>query len=116
MGKLLALLVIVVAVIAVLHFATDGRISPFGSAATSEEEQTLERIEGRIRAAQRQIRDAGRAVAVSGVDATAGAEAALADLEAIEKELKALKRRSNYDGHHAEIDRLLKEAQSARAG
>ena len=75
----------------------------------SEEEQELNRLRGDFRSAAREYRQAGRSVALSGVDASDAGAAALAEVDQVEKEVKRLANKTDSPEFKAEAEELLDE-------
>jgi hypothetical protein len=89
MKKILGLVVFLVIAAAAAHFLSRGGLEVKQS--MSEEEQKIAELRTELRAAQSEYRQSGRAAAMSGMDTTAEASAALAQVDRIERELRELK-------------------------
>ena len=100
--------VVVVALVAFNYFQT-GEFSLMPGGGMSDEEQELNRLKGEFRRATQAYRQAGRSAGVSGMDTTADARAALQTLDGVERDVKALKKRSEDAELKAKADELLAE-------
>ena len=108
--------VIVIAVVGFLayNFLTTGEIALFGSGSLDEERQAVQDLRDEFQAAQGQYRQAGRAVAVSGIDATADVEDFLADLDRIEADAMKLRPKLESDAARRDLERLLRDIKAYR--
>lgn len=109
MRSLLTLVVLVVVGLVAFNFITTGELKLLPGSSMSGGEHELNRLQGEFRAAARDYREAGRAVAVSGVDATDAASAALAELDRIEEEVREYRKRAATPELKAAADKLLGE-------
>jgi len=109
MKKILVLLGTVVVVLLVYNYVTTGKVSLVPGSSMSEQEEQVNRLEGDLNSARTSFRQAGRAAAVSGVDFTAEAAAALREVEAVEKALVSLKRRLTEEGAKEAAEQLEAE-------
>ena len=89
MKKLLGLVLLVGIVVVAANYLKEGGL-PFLQS-LSEDEQALNRLEGDLNALQRDIAQAGRAAAVSGMDTTSQVAGAAERLDRIEREYRQLK-------------------------
>ena len=105
----LALVVAIVVALVAFNYLSTGEFSLMPGGSMSEEERELNLLRGDFRAAAREYRQAGRSVAVSGVDASGAGAAALADVDRVEKEVKQIARKATSPGLKAEAEKLLEE-------
>jgi hypothetical protein len=75
----------------------------------SQQEKELNRLKGDFRRAAQSYRQAGRAAGVSGLDTTSDAEAALRSVDGVERDAKALRKRTTDPEVQAKIDDFLAE-------
>jgi len=108
MRVLIGIAVIVGVILAVFYFLGQGDLG-LVSGGGSEEERSLNRLQGEFRNAARAYRQAARAFAVSGVDSTHDAEAALTTLAGVEKEIRNIKKNTESEEVRAKADKLLQE-------
>jgi hypothetical protein len=108
MKSLLTLALMVVIALLAFNYLTTGELKLLPSSGGGSE-QELNRLQGDFRAAARDYREAQKAVAVSGVDATDSASAALAELDRIEQEVRQFKSKATSPELKAAADKLLKE-------
>jgi hypothetical protein len=109
MKSLLILILMVVIGLLVFNYLATGELKllPGGSGAGSEQE--LNRLQGEFRSAAREYRQAQKSVAVSGVDATDQASAALAEVDRIEQEVRQFAKKASTPELKAAAEKLLKE-------
>jgi hypothetical protein len=100
--------VIVVALVAFNYFQT-GEFKLLPGSSMSPEEHELNRLKGEFRRAAQAYRQAGRAAGVSGLDTTSDAAAALDTVDGVERDVKALRKRTKDPEVKAKIDDLLAE-------
>ena len=105
---LMLLVVIVVALVAFDYLRTGTDQDPPGGQ-MSDEARELNRLQGEFRAAAREYRQAGRSVAVSGIDATDAGSAALAAVDRVKKEVQDFAKKTTSVELKAEARKLLKE-------
>lgn len=103
MKKLVVLCLVAAAAFAVWKFA--GR---------SSVDDPLAELQSRLDAAERSYQSAGRASAMSGLDSTGDAEAALAEVGRIEKELREMSRTATSEELKIRIRTLLDRAVAIR--
>lgn len=110
------LFVIVIAIVGLLayNFLTTGSIALLPSGALSAEDRAVEELRDQFVAGQAQYRQAGRAVAVSGVDATADVEDFLADLDRIHAEAKRLRPKLTTESARQNLDKLMRDIAAYR--
>lgn len=112
--KLVLVAVLIVGGLVAYNVVTTGELSLVPSSNLSPEEQQLNALEERIDAADREISAAGRAAGLAGIDTTAGVEPALRDLERVERELIALKNRTQSETLRKRAERLLHKARALK--
>ena len=116
MKMLLALVAAIVVALVAFNYLSTGEFSLMPGGSMSEEEKELNRLRGDFRSAAREYRQAGRSVAVSGVDASGAGAAALAQVDRVEKEVKQIAKKADSPELKAKADELLEEiAQYRRA-
>jgi len=100
--------VVVVALVAYNYFQT-GNFSLMPGGGVSDEEKQLNTLKGEFRRATQTYRQAGRAAGVSGMDTTSDAAAALQTVDGVERDIKALRKRTDDPAVKAKIDDVLAE-------
>lgn len=100
--------VVVVALVAFNYFQT-GEFSLMPGGGMSQEEKELNRLKGDFRRAAQTYRQAGRAAGMSGLDMTSDVEAALQTVDGVERDAKALRKRTTDPKVKAKIDEFLAE-------
>ena len=100
--------VVVVALVAFNYFQT-GKFSLMPGGGVSDEEKELNRLKGEFRRAAQAYRQAGRSAGVSGLDSTSDAAAALKTVDGVERDIKALRKRTKDPEVKAKIDDVLAE-------
>jgi hypothetical protein len=108
--------VIVIAVVGFLayNFLTTGQLSLSGPGSLDEERQAVQDLRDEFQAAQGQYQQAGRAVAVSGIDATGDVEDFLADLDRIEADARKLRSKLGSEPARRDLERLLRDINAYR--
>jgi hypothetical protein len=109
MRSLLTLVVLVVVGLVAFNYITTGELKLLPGDSMSGGERELNRLQGEFRAAAREYRQAAKSVAVSGVDASDAASAALAEVDRIEDEVRQFKRKAATPELKAAADKLLGE-------
>jgi hypothetical protein len=109
MKMLLALVVLIVVVLIAFNYLSTGEFSLMPGGSMSDEERELNMLQGDFRAAAREYRQAGRSVAMSGVDASGAGGAALAEVDRVEKEARQLARKADDPELKAKAEELLEE-------
>ena len=103
-------LLIVVAALAfglvAYNFTTTGEVTLIPSLGMSQEEQAVKDLENRFESAKRELAQAHRASAVSGIDSTSGAEGSRRSIEGIAKELASLRKGLSDDSAKGRATRL----------
>jgi len=100
--------VVVVALVAYNYFQT-GEFSLMPGGGMSDEEKQLNSLKGEFRRAAQAYRQAGRSAGVSGMDTTSDAAAALQTVDGVERDIKALRKRTDDPEVKAKIDDVLAE-------
>lgn len=108
--------VIVIAVVGFLayNFLTTGQVSLFGPGSLDADRQAVQDLRDEFQAAQGQYQQAGRAVAVSGIDASADVEDFLADLDRIEADAMKLRPKLESEAARRDLERLLRDIKAYR--
>jgi len=107
--NLIAIIVVVVVALVAFNYFQTGEFSLLPGGGKSPEEKELNRLKGDFRSAAQAYRQAGRAAGVSGLDTTADAERALQTVDSVERDVKALRKRTTDPEVRAKIDDLLAE-------
>ncbi len=111
------LILVVLALVALLayNYFTSGKFTliPFSP---SEEEQELKSLERQLRDAKKLLAEAGRATAMSGVDSTADAEAALQEIGLVARSLSELKKKTGSEEIRRRIEEMEKEIAELERG
>ena len=109
MRTLIFIIVIAVVGFVAYNFLTTGELTLIPSGSLSSDEQAVRELRDEFVEGQKQYRQAGRAVAMSGVDATADVEDFLADLDRLYAEAKRLKPKLTSQPAKRDLDRLIRE-------
>jgi hypothetical protein len=109
MKNLIAIVVVVVVALVAFNYFQTGEFKLLPGSSMSDEERELNRLKGEFRRAAQAYRQAGRAAGVSGLDTTADIEAALQSVDGVERDVKALRKRTEDPEVKAKIDDLLAE-------
>jgi hypothetical protein len=107
--KIVLLVVVIVVGLLAFNYFTTGELRLLPGESASGDERELNRLRGEFRAAAREFRQAGRSAAVSGLDTTDAAAAALAAVERVEKQVESLVKRAQDGELKAEAEKLLDE-------
>ncbi len=107
MKKVLGLLLFVVALAVGANILFKGGL-PLRQSLSAEEQQLAE-LRTRLRSAQSEYRQAGRAAGLSGVDTSAQAEAALRQVERVEEDLARLRAGLTSDVARQAAQKLAEE-------
>jgi len=102
------IVVVVVALVAYNYFQT-GEFSLMPGGGMSDEEKQLNSLKGEFRRATQAYRQAGRTAGVSGLDTTSDAAAALQTVDGVERDIKALRKRTDDPAVKTKIDDVLAE-------
>jgi hypothetical protein len=114
MKNIIALAVVVIVGLVAFNYFQTGEISLLPGGGKSEEEQELNRLKGEFRRAAQSYRQAGRAAGVSNLDTTADLQSALQTVEGVERDLKALRKRTTDPEVTTKIDEFLAEVRKYR--
>ena len=109
MKSLLILALMVVIGLLAFNYLTTGELKLLPGSSGGGSEQELNSLQGDFRNAAREYRQAQRSVAVSGVDATDQASAALAEVDRIEDEVRQFAKKASTPELKAAAEKLLKE-------
>lgn len=109
MKNIITLVVVVVVALVAFNYFSTGEFKLLPGSSMSQEEQELNRLKGEFRRATQAYRQAGRSAGMSGMDTTADAEAALQTVDSVEREVKALRKRTDDPEARDKIDALLAE-------
>jgi hypothetical protein len=107
MKAILVFIVVVIVAVLAFNYFTTGELSLLPGSSKSPEEQELDRLAENFRAAVQEYEQAGRQAALSGVDSTYAAGAALAAANGVERDLKALRSRVDDPAVVKRVDDLL---------
>ncbi len=107
--NLIAIVVVVVVALVAFNYFQTGKFSILPGGGMSQEEKELNRLKGEFRRAAQAYRQAGRSAGLSGLDTTSDAEAALQTVDGVERDLKALRKRTKDAEVRSKIDNLLAE-------
>jgi len=109
MKNIITLVVVVVVALVAFNYFSSGEFKLLPGSSMTGEEQELNALKGEFRRAAQAYRQAGRSAGISGMDTTADAEAALQTVDSVEKEVKALRKRTDDAEVIEKIDALLAE-------
>jgi len=109
MKSLLILALMVVIALFAFNYLTTGELKLLPGGSMSGSESELNRLQGDFRSAARDYREAQKAVAVSGVDATDAASAALAEIDHVEQEVRQYAKKASTPELKAAANKLLKD-------
>jgi len=109
MKTLLMILVVVVVALVAFNYLTTGELKLLPGDSMSEAGHEVNSLRGEFRNAAREYRQAGKALAVSGMDMSDAAAAALAQVDRIEKEVQKIARTTTEPEVKADANKLLKE-------
>ncbi len=109
MRNLITIAVVVVVALVAFNYFQTGEFSLLPGGGMSQEEKDLNRLKGEFRRATQAYRQAGRSAGVSGLDTTSDAAAALHTVDGVERDVKALRKRTKDPEVTAKIDDLLAE-------
>lgn len=109
MKNLITIVVVIVVALVAFNYFQTGEFKLLPGSKMSPEEHELNRLKGEFRRAAQAYRQAGRAAGVSGLDTTSDAAAALDTVDGVERDVKALRKRTKDPEVKAKIDDLLAE-------
>ena len=107
--NLIVIIVVVVLALVAFNYFQTGEFKLLPGSSMSGDEQELNRLKGEFRRAAQAYRQAGRSAGVSGMDTTADIEAALHTVDGVERDVKALKKRTKEPEVKTKADELLAE-------
>jgi hypothetical protein len=107
--NLIAIVVVVVVALVAFNYFQTGEFSLMPGGGVSPEEKELNRLKGEFRQAAQAFRQAGRAAGMSGLDTTSDIERALQTVDGVERDAKALRKRTTDPEVKAKIDDFLAE-------
>ena len=107
--NLITIGVVVVVALVAFNFFQTGEFSLMPGGGMSDEEKQLNSLKGEFRSATQTYRQAGRSAGVSGMDTTSDAAAALQTVDGVERDIKALRKRTDDPEVKAKIDDVLAE-------
>ena len=116
MKKLVALVILLVAVFVAYTYFSSGTVPFLSSSSQSEEEMDLKQLSADFEAAKKQFRQAGRAAGLTGLDTTSDAGSAIQEIERIERALRTLKPRLKTESGKKEAARLEAEILAFKRG
>ena len=109
MKTLIMVVVVVVVALVAFNYLTTGELKLLPGDTMSDAGHEVNRLRGEFRAAAREYRDAGKAAAVSGIDSSDQAAAALAEVDRVEHEVRQIAKTATEPEVKADADKLLKE-------
>lgn len=109
MKTLLMIVIVVVVALVAFNYLTTGDLKLLPGDSMTEAGHEVNSLRGEFRAAARDYREAGKAVAVSGMDMSDAASAALAEVDRIEIEVQKIARTTKEPEVKADANKLLKE-------
>ncbi len=112
--NLIAIAVVVVVGLLAFNYFQTGEFSLKPGGGMSDEERELNRLKGEFRRAAQAYRQAGRAAGLSGLDTTSDAEAAIQTVAGVERDVRALKKRTKDPKVKEQADQLLAEIKKYR--
>jgi hypothetical protein len=107
MKAILVFIVVVIVAVLAFNYFTTGELKLLPGSSKSPEEQELDRLAENFRAAVQEFEQAGRQAALSGMDSTYAAGAAMAAANGVERDLKALRSRVDDPAVVKRVDELL---------
>ena len=116
MTRIVILIIIAVAGFVAYNYFTTGEISLTPSSTLSGEEQELKGLTDRFREAQREVRQAERTAAASGVGNLGAVEDAINEIDRIESDLATLKNSLESESAMEEAERLEREIKEFKRG
>ena len=116
MMKIVMLIIIAAAGLVAYNYFTTGEMSLIPSSTLSEEEQEVKSLADSFREAQRQVREAERTAAVSGIGNIGAVEDAINEIDQIESDLVTLKSSLKSASAMKEAERLEREIEEFKRG
>jgi hypothetical protein len=115
MKTLLMIVIVVVVALVAFNYLTTGDLKLLPGDSMTDEEHVLNALRGDFRAAARAYHQAGKSAAVSGMDTTHEASAALAEVDRIEGEVRKFAKTASTQELKIDADKLLKEIAQYKA-
>ena len=109
MKNLITLVVVVVVALVAFNYFSTGEFKLLPGSSMSPEEQELNSLKGEFRSAAQAYRQAGRSAGISGMDTTSDAAAALKAVDGVEREVKALRKKTDDPEGRGKNDAPLAE-------
>jgi len=116
MKNILTLMVLAAAGLVAYNYFTTGKISLIPSATLSVEEQEVKRLADSFNEAQRQVRQAERTAAVSGIGNLDAVDDAISEIDQIESAIATLKSSLQSPSALKEAERLEREIDAFKRG
>ena len=116
MTRIVILIIIAAAGLVAYNYFTTGEMSLIPSATLSEEDQELKSLADSFREAQKQVRQAERTAAVSGIGSIDAVDDAISDIEQIESAIVTLKSSLKSASAMKEAERLEREIEAFKRG
>ena len=116
MKNIVVLVIIVIAGFFAYNYFTTGEMSLMPSSTLSEEEQEVKGLEDSFREAQRQVREAERTAAASGIGNLGAVEDAINEIDQIESDLATLKSSLESTSAMEEAEQLENEIAAFKRG
>ncbi len=116
MMRIVMLIIIAAAGLVAYNYFTTGEMSLNPSSTLSEEEHEVKGLADSFREAQRQVREAERTAAASGVGNLGAVEDAINDIDRIESDLVTLKSSLESASALEEAERLEREIEAFKSG
>ena len=116
MTRIVVLIIIVVAGFIAYNYFTTGEMALSPSLTLSEEEQEVKSLADSFNEAQREVRQAERTGAVSGVGNLGAVEDAINEIDRIQNDLATLKSSLESDSAIEEAERLEGEIEAFKRG
>ena len=92
MKKLAVVLVVAIAGLLAFNYSTTGELTIIPSFSKSEEERAVQDLQDEFDVAQKRFAQAYRTAAVSGIDTTADADAAIGSVKSVKRKLESLRK------------------------
>lgn len=116
MKKLLALVILLVAVFVAYTYFSSGTIPFLPSSPKSEEGMELKQLSADFEEAKKQFMQAGRTAGLTGLDTTSDAGSAMQEIDRIERALRTLKSKLKTASDKKEAARLEAEIMAFKGG
>ena len=116
MSRIVILIIIAVAGFVAYNYFTTGEMSLIPSSTLSEEEQEVKSLADSFQEAQREVRQAERTAAASGVGNLGAVEDAINEIDQIESDLGTLKSSLESESAMEKAERLEREIEAFKRG